>query len=98
MTRVRLFAVLRELAGASEVETSASDVGGLLREMADRIGPDFDRVARAGSVVVGDEVASMDTTLQPDQDVALLPPVSGGSGMASPHTGFQPFDQGGDPR
>ena len=98
MTRVRLFAVLREFAGASEVETSASDVGGLLREMGDRFGPEFDRVARAGSVVVGDEVASMDTPLGPDQDVAVLPPVSGGWRMASPHTAFEPFDQGGDPR
>ena len=95
MTRVRLFAILRELAGASEVESAAPDVRDLLREMAGRFGPEFDRVARAGSVVVGDEVASMDTPLGPDRDVALLPPVSGGSGMARPPLAFHPLDQGG---
>jgi MoaD family protein len=81
--RVRLFAALRELAGTTELEVDAGDVGGVLDQLSDKLGPAFDRIMAAGSVVVDGERASRDRGLQPDDEVALLPPVSGGAGGES---------------
>jgi molybdopterin converting factor small subunit len=76
--RVLLFAALRELAGASRVESRAPDVASLLRELSDRYGPEFERIAGAGTVIVGGERADPARSLGEDDEVALLPPVSGG--------------------
>jgi sulfur-carrier protein len=75
---VRLFAALRELAGDSRVEASGVTVGEVVRSLSDRFGPRFAEVARAGSVVVDGERASPERTLAGTEEVALLPPVSGG--------------------
>jgi molybdopterin converting factor small subunit len=87
--RVRLFAALRELAGTGEVEARGRTPGELLAELAARYGERFEAIARAGSVVVDGERASLDTPLAGDEEVALLPPVSGGAtrGRASPPSG-----------
>jgi molybdopterin synthase sulfur carrier subunit len=78
--RVRLFAALREKAGASWLEDhQAPDVDTLLRSLGRRFGPEFERVARAGAAVVNGEPAPMDAALGPDDEVTLLPPVSGGA-------------------
>jgi sulfur-carrier protein len=77
--RVRLFAALRELAGAPELDVDAGDVGEVLDQLSDKLGPEFDRIMAAGSVVVDGERASRDRGLQQDDEVALLPPVSGGA-------------------
>ena len=76
--KVRLFAALRELAGASQVEVDAQDVTGVLAAMSDRFGPSFDRIMAAGSVVVNGERTSGNRAVGPADEVALLPPVSGG--------------------
>jgi molybdopterin synthase sulfur carrier subunit len=78
--RVRMFAALRELAGTSEVElTGCRTVGALVRELSVRLGPRFDAIMAAGSVVVNGETVPPDHPLGDDDQVALLPPVSGGS-------------------
>jgi MoaD family protein len=76
--KVRLFAALRDLAGTSELDEEAADVGALLDRLRERFGPDFARIAAAGSVIVGDERAKPDRPLEPSDEVAILPPVSGG--------------------
>jgi MoaD family protein len=76
--RVRLFAAFRELAGASEVEAEAPDVGSLLDQLSAKLGPEFERIMRAGTVVVDGETVGRERPLQPEDEVALLPPVSGG--------------------
>lgn len=80
VVRVRLFAVLRDLAGASHVEAEGATVADVVDALSERYGERFERVARAGTVVVGGERAFLSTELTEDQEVALLPPVSGGSG------------------
>ncbi|MFB3739898.1 MAG: MoaD/ThiS family protein [Candidatus Velamenicoccus archaeovorus] len=75
---VRLFAALRDLAGSARVEAEGDTVGDLVDELSRRYGERFASVARAGSVVVDGERAALDRPLEPDDDVALLPPVSGG--------------------
>lgn len=80
--RVRLFAALRELAGSSEVEldeSDAPDVAALLAALSTRLGPRFDAIASVGTVVVNGEPADPDAALAAGDEVAVLPPVSGGS-------------------
>jgi len=76
--RVRLFAALREIAGASEVEASGATVGDLVTALSEDYGERFAKVARAGSVVVDGERVPADRALADGDEVALLPPVSGG--------------------
>lgn len=79
--RVRMFAALRELAGGSVVDvdpTGVRTVEDLLRRLSDRFGPAFDSVMVAGSVVVNGEPAPRDHPVLDGDEVALLPPVSGG--------------------
>jgi molybdopterin converting factor small subunit len=78
VVRVRLFASLREMAGAPFVEAEATTAGGVVDELAMRFGERFARLARSGSVVVDGERADADRALEGSEEVALLPPVSGG--------------------
>jgi sulfur-carrier protein len=76
--RIRLFAALRDIAGTSELEFDAPDVATLREELAAKFGDEFGRILAAGAVIVDEEKATDDRPLQPGNDVALLPPVSGG--------------------
>ncbi len=75
---VRLFAALRDLAGSSEVSAEGATVGEVVDALSARYGERFAAIARAGSVVVDGERARADTALRGGEQVALLPPVSGG--------------------
>jgi len=78
VARVRLFAALREIAGTSLLQEDAGTVGELIDRLSGRFGPQFSRIVAAGSVVVDGERSPRDRLLHPDDEVALLPPVSGG--------------------
>ena len=75
---VRLFAALRELAGSSHVDAQGDTVGDVVEALSARFGDPFARVARVGSAVVDGERADASTPLAEGQEMALLPPVSGG--------------------
>jgi MoaE-MoaD fusion protein len=71
---VRLFAVLRERAGSDSVELELAD-GATVRDAIDAV------PAAAGVPVVmavNREVAGDDAVLSPGDELALIPPVSGG--------------------
>jgi MoaD family protein len=76
--RVRLFAALRDIAGASELEVEAPDVGSLRQDLSAKFGEEFGRILAAGAVIVDGENAQPGRSLRPEDEVALLPPVSGG--------------------
>jgi len=78
LVRVRLFAALRDLAGSSHVEAEGGTVAEVVDALSARYGERFERVARVGTVVVDGERAKLTTPLSEGQEVALLPPVSGG--------------------
>ena len=78
MVRVRLFAALREQAGASEVEAAGTTVGEIVDELSGRYGDRFAKIAEVGSFVVNGERARRDMPVAEGDEVALLPPVSGG--------------------
>ena len=81
---VRLFAVLREEAGSARLEVDAGTVGEILEVLGKRFGERFGRIAAAGSVVVNGERANPQARVAAGDEVALLPPVSGGAPSGPP--------------
>jgi len=78
VVRVRLFAALRELAGASEVEASGRTAGELADALSAVHGERFAKIAAVSSFVVNGERAARSTPVAEGDEVAILPPVSGG--------------------
>ena len=78
---VRLFAALREIAGTPAMEVDAPSVASLFDDLSRRFGPEFARILSAGSVVVDGRAVGPDHALASGDEVALLPPVSGGAGI-----------------
>ncbi|MDP9330021.1 MAG: MoaD/ThiS family protein [Actinomycetota bacterium] len=76
--RVRLFAALREAAGANEVDAQGHTVGEIVDDLSGRFGERFAKIAAVGSFVVNGERAVRSTPVAEGDEVALLPPVSGG--------------------
>lgn len=77
---VRLFAALRDAAGASNVRVEARTVAGMVRELEERYGEPFTgRLARSRVIVNTRQVPpDSDLELSEDDEVVLLPPFSGG--------------------
>ena len=78
MTQVRLFASLREEAGASRVEVDGATVGEIVDALSERYGSRFAQIAAVGSFVVNGERAGREVAVSSSDEVAVLPPVSGG--------------------
>ncbi|HZR14064.1 MAG TPA: MoaD/ThiS family protein [Acidimicrobiia bacterium] len=87
--RLRLFARAREAAGTAEDRYEAGTVGELLSEAVARYGDGFAEVLGVSRVWVnGDEPLAGDaTTLSDGDEVAVLPPVSGGCRGPGPDGG-----------
>ncbi len=75
---VRLFAALRELAGSAHVTASGRTVGEVAATLAERHGDRFAQIVAVSSFVVNGERASASTPVAEGDEVAILPPVSGG--------------------
>jgi molybdopterin converting factor subunit 1 len=78
--KVRLFARLREIAGAPEIDRELPDAA-TARAAWDSLTSDFPMLAdytSSVSVAVNEEYARMTTALKDGDEVAFLPPVSGG--------------------
>ena len=77
---VRLFARLREIAGASELARAVPD-GATARAVWDQLAGEFPGLAdyaNAISCAINDEYARLTTVVEDGDEVAFLPPVSGG--------------------
>ncbi len=79
MVRLRLFANLREAAGESELEAVGSTVGEVLADAGRRWGQSFAAGVEHAQVWVNGEPAQADTPVEEGDEVALIPPVSGGA-------------------
>jgi MoaD family protein len=75
---VRLFAALRELADASRLEVSGRTVGEIVDTLAADNSERFRQIAEVSSFVVNGDRATRDTVVADGDEVAILPPVSGG--------------------
>jgi molybdopterin synthase sulfur carrier subunit len=78
---LRLFARAREAAGTANDRFDAATVGDLVAEAVRRYGPEFAAVLETSRVWVnGEEPLAGDATqLRDGDEVAVLPPVSGGA-------------------
>ena len=80
LVTIRLFARLREMAGGSELrrELPAGATARTAWEALVAEFPGFDDYSRAVSCAVNEEYARMTSPLTDGDEVAFLPPVSGG--------------------
>jgi molybdopterin converting factor small subunit len=76
---LRLFAQAREAAGTGSVEVAGATVGAVLDEAVGRFGPSFEAVLGTSRVWLNGEAAESGTAVGPGDEVAVLPPVSGGA-------------------
>jgi molybdopterin synthase sulfur carrier subunit len=79
MARLRLFAAAREAAGTGEDVVSGSTVAEVLAEAERRYGPTFADIVRSSKVWLNGEECDMSSPVTDTDEVAVLPPVSGGS-------------------
>lgn len=79
MARVRLFASARDAAGTGSDHIDGATVAEILRSAQARYGDRFTDVLATCRVWVNGEDAQPDTTVGPDDELAVLPPVSGGT-------------------
>lgn len=78
VARLRLFASAREAAGTSQETLPGATVGELLEAAKRKFGTNFEAVLPSCKVWVNGEAAELGAPLDDDDEVAILPPVSGG--------------------
>jgi MoaD family protein len=76
---VRLFAAAREAAGTGTDVIDGATVDDVLRAAEARYGERFSAVLTTCRVWVNGDDVARDTRIHPSDEVAVLPPVSGGS-------------------
>jgi len=79
MARVRLFGPLVDVAGTREVRLSGSRVGDVLGAAGARFGEEFVRLLETSRIWVNGNPAAPDDLVADDDELAILPPVSGGA-------------------
>ena len=79
MATLRLFAAAREAAGTDRATIDASTVGGVLDEARRRFGDHFGAVLSNSRVWVNGEPAHDGDSVGDGDEIAVLPPVSGGA-------------------
>jgi molybdopterin synthase sulfur carrier subunit len=77
---LRLFAAAREAAGTPRDELPGATVAAVLAAARDRYGEPFASVLEGCRVWRNGEQAALDDAVTDDDEVAVLPPVSGGQG------------------
>ena len=79
MATLRLFAAAREAAGTGRADDlEGATVGAVLDAAVARFGPEFAEVLTTCRVWVNGEPAQRHDPVRPTDEVAVLPPVSGG--------------------
>ena len=78
MAVLRLFAAAREAAGTGRAEVDGTTVGEVLERARAQFGPGLDAVMQRCRIWLNGEPADDDTPVKAGDEVAVLPPVSGG--------------------
>lgn len=79
--RVEFYGRLREAAGSADREVRVDGASPTLADLADRLReehPDLADHLEGAAFAVGDRLVDRDRSLEPDEVVGVLPPVSGG--------------------
>jgi molybdopterin synthase sulfur carrier subunit len=79
MVAIRLFAAARDAAGVARDDVPGSTVGAVLDAARGRYGEDFSAVLAHSTVWCNGESAELDQPVGVADEVAVLPPVSGGA-------------------
>lgn len=79
MARLRLFAGLKDAAGTGSTSVAGGTVAEVIDNAVERFGAGFGAGVERSRIWVNGEEASPERPVGPDDEVALLPPVSGGS-------------------
>jgi molybdopterin synthase sulfur carrier subunit len=79
MARLRLFGPAREAAGTGSDVVEGGSVAAVLAEAERRFGPGFAQVLATSKVWLNGSEADADAPVVAGDEVAVLPPVSGGS-------------------
>ena len=78
MATLMLFASVREAAGTKSAELTASTVGEVLDLARQQFGPEFAEQVQTCRVWLNGEPTELSAPVSDQDEVALLPPVSGG--------------------
>ena len=78
MARLRLFASVRVAAGTGRTDIAGDTVGEVVANACTRWGPEFAALVQSCRVWRNGEPALDGDQVGPDDEVAILPPVSGG--------------------
>ena len=78
MARLRLFGPARQAAGVADADVAGHSVEEVLAAATTRDGAEFADVVIVSRVWVNGETASVDAPLADEDEVAIIPPVSGG--------------------
>ena len=78
MTRILLLGPAREAAGVRHDELDGTTVGAVLREAVARYGPAFEKVLDSSQIWLNSEPVTLETPVGDYDEVAVLPPISGG--------------------
>ncbi len=79
MATLRLFASLREAAGTSSVDIDADTVGAVLDEATAQFGDRFAAGMATAQTWLNGDPTDRDAPVGPNDEIALIPPVSGGA-------------------
>ncbi len=86
MPKLRLFARFREIAGTDELTVEEGTVGEILDRASDTYGSAFANSLRTAGVWVNGNPSDRDVAVGADDEMAIIPPVSGGT-YAAPQNG-----------
>lgn len=75
---LRLFARAREIAGTGSIDVPGATVDDVVAEAVRRFGPDFAALLPSCRIWLNGEAVSGSTAVTDKDEVAVLPPVSGG--------------------
>ena len=78
MAQLRLFAAAREAAGTSSVVMPGATVAEVLASAISQFGPGFEHVLTTCKIWVNGGAVEANTPVSDSDEVAVLPPVSGG--------------------
>jgi len=78
MATLRLFASVREAAGERSITIDGSTVADVVTEANEKFGEHFAALIPTCKIWVNGEPAEFETAIEPSDEVAILPPVSGG--------------------
>ncbi len=79
MVTLRLFASIREIAGVNQIDFDAETVREVVELAVEKFGPDFASILPACRIWVNGNPAKEDDKVFDTDEVAILPPVSGGA-------------------